>query len=635
MRTTRRWWRQATPHARSAMATVGLATLAWLMLVSSAQSPGAHAVAAGSGVQMAASPSPVAVPAVDRPNIVLFLTDDMRADDLKYLPKTCALLGGSGVTFAQSFSPNPLCCPARAELVTAQYTHNNGTHSNSGAWGGMASLKDPDNNIGVWLQDAGYRTALVGKYLNGYNGRYLDQTTPAGWDRFDATIKWIYEYTRYEFESYHRPDILDYTNTGLDAQGRSYITRAETEIMDGYIDDFSAGGQPFFLFDSLLAPHSAWGDVGQDRGRAIPEPRYANLYADTAVNPATESAAFLDQRVGDVPMEARATTPDDRVPSQTAKLRLRFLQRVRALASIDDHVAAVIQKVKDAGQLDKTVFIFTSDNGYMLGEHNHGGKFLAYQESLRVPLIVSGPGFPQGVTSSYPVTTVDVSATILDLAGATPGRLSDGRSIVTKIDDSTPRPFPIEGDTNKSPGTHEWGWQGAHWGRYSYMRYWNGGEELYDLSRSWWQEENLVDNPRYAVILDQMRTLYQELRSCQGVDECNPPSQVPPAPKTQYRPQFTLTWNRRVVDRAGSQAFQIRVRVAGRSVPVDTGTVRLLVDGSAVGPRVPVSAHGYGTVRWNPPSSTPRVTHRLSVRYSGADKDVTSGQAASLRVRVR
>jgi N-acetylglucosamine-6-sulfatase len=630
--TTRRWWTTASSHTRPAITTVGLTTLACLILVSSAQSPGVHSLAAGPGVQAQVS----ARAAVERPNIVLFLTDDMRADDLKYLPQTCALLGGSGVTFGRSFSPNPLCCPARAELVTGQYTHNNGTHSNSGAWGGMASLKDPDNNIGVWLQDAGYRTALVGKYLNGYNGWYLDQPTPAGWDRFDATIRWIYEYTRYQFESYGRPHVLDSTNTGLDARGRPYITRAETEIMDGYIDDFSADGQPYFLFDSLLAPHSAWGDVGDDRAFALPEPRYEHLYAGKAVNPATRSAAFLDQHVRDVPVEARATTPADGVRLETAMAQQRFLHRIRALASVDDHVAEVISKVKEAGQLDKTVFIFTSDNGFMLGEHNHKTKFLGYHESLRVPLIVSGPGFPRGVTSAYPVTTVDVSATILDLAGATAGRLGDGQSVISKIGDSTPRAFPIEGDTIKSPGTREWGWQGAHWGRYSYMRYWNGGEELYDLTRSSWQEQNLVHNARYRAILDQMRTLYRELRSCRGTVECNPPAQVPPAPKPQDRPRFDLTWNRRVVDRAGGQAFQIRVRVARRSAPVDTGTVRLMVDESAVGPRAVVTNRGYATVRWNPLHSTARGTHHLSIRYDGADQDVTAGQqAASSRVRIR
>lgn len=619
-----------------AVATAGIVAPAALMLADPAHAlVGRHLVATPVS-RVGASSAAVDPPAAQRPDIVLFLTDDMRADDLRYLPKTCRLLGGSGVTFLQSFSPNPLCCPARAELVTAEYTHNNGTHSNTGAWGGMQSLKDPDNNIGVWLQNAGYRTAYVGKYLNGYEDWREGHSTPAGWDRFDATIKWIYEYTRYEFESHDRPTVLDYTNTGLDAQGRSYITRAETQIMDGYIDDFSGGGRPFFLFDSLLAPHGAQGDVGESLHFAIPEPKYANLYAGTAVNPATRSAAFLDQRVGDVPVEARATTPADTVTARTAAAQSRFLQRIRALASVDDHVAAVIQKVKDAGLFDNTVFVFSSDNGIMLGEHNHMTKFLGYQESLRVPLIISGPGFPQGVTSSYPVTTVDVSSTILDLAGATPGRLTDGESILTKIDDSRPRPFPIEGVTSKDSAAHEWGWQGAAWGRYSYMRYWNGGEELYDTTRSQWQEENLVDNPRYAVILGQMRSLYTELRSCQGAVQCNPPAAVPPAPRPEYRPQFAATLNRSVLRAAGPRSFRIRVQVAGLSVPVDSGTLRMLANGTPVGPRVAVTVHGRGTVRWSPPASTAKGTYWLKLRYNGADKDVTAGVSPRLfRVRVR
>lgn len=621
-------WRGATTRAPSVVATVGLAALVALMLATPAQ-------AAGGGRLVAAPLSQVGSP-LQQPNIVLFLTDDMRADDLKYMPKTCRLLGGSGVTFAESFSPNPLCCPARAELVTAQYTHNNGVHSNAGAWGGMQALKDPDNNIGVWLQNAGYKTALVGKYLNGYEDWRESHPTPAGWDHFDATTKWIYEYNRYQFESAGRPTVLDYTNTGLDDQGRSYITRAETQIMDGYIDEFSGDGQPFFLFDSILAPHGAQGDVGKNKGYAIPEPEYANLYAGRAINPATKSAAFFDQRVSDLPMEVRASTPADHIAAGTAIAQAKFLQRIRALASVDDHVAAVIAKLKDAGQFDNTELIFTSDNGFMLGEHSHMTKFVGYQEALRVPLIISGPGFPQGVTSSYPVTTVDVSTSILDLAGATPGRISDGQSILTRIHDSTPRSFPIEGATIKDPAGPEWGWRGADWGRYSYMRYWNSGEELYDTTRSKWQEENLVQNPRYAAILNQMRTLTDELKSCQGAVQCNPPAAVPPAPKPEYRPQFTATLNRSVLHAAGHRAFRIHVHVAGAGLPVDSGGVRMLADGNRVGSKTTVTVYGNGTVTWNPRASTARGTYRLTVRYGGADKDVAAGiSSLHFRVRVR
>jgi len=607
----------------SVSARVALATLAIVALVTA---PMPHVGAS----------APVRSSVVDRPNIVLLLTDDMRADDLRYLPKTRQLLGASGVSFAESFSPNPLCCPARAELVTAQYTHNNGVHSNTGAWGGMQALKEPDNNIGVWLQNVGYRTAYVGKYLNGYERWRETHPTPAGWDRFDATTRWIYEYTRYQFESYQRPTVLDYTNTGLDAQGRPYITRAETEIMAGYIDAFSDGGRPFFLFDSILAPHGAQGDVGRNLHYALPEPKYAHLYAGTAINPATRSAAFFDQRVGDVPREARSVTPAGRVASATTRAQLKFLQRIRALASVDDHVASVVQELKETGQLDRTVLIFTSDNGFMLGEHGYTTKFFGYQESLRVPLVISGPGFPHGLTSSYPVTTVDVSSTILDLAGATPGRLSDGRTVLTRIDDPTPRPFPIEGVTAQESSAYRWGWQGADWGRYSYLRYWNGGQELYDTTRSRWQEENLLHNPRYTAILTRMRNLYSALRSCRGSLQCNPDASVPPRPEPEYPPRFRATLNRSILRAEGSRSFRIHVHVSGQGVAVDRGRVRMLADGNSVGSGALVSVYGNGTVRWNPRPSTPPGIYRLTVRYDGADKDVTAGTSSRhFEVRVR
>jgi hypothetical protein len=167
------------------------------------------------------------------------------------------------------------------------------------------------------------------------------------------------------------------------------------------------------------------------------------------------------------------------------------------------------------------------------------------------------------------------------------------------------------------------------------VHYWDGGEELYDLTRSRWQEENLVHNPRYTVVLDRMRTLDRELRSCKGAAQCNPPSQVPPSPRPQDRPRFTVTLDQRVAPASGSRGFRIHVVVAARSVPVSTGTVRLLVDGNAVGARVAVDGRGSGTLRWNPPPSA-RGTHHLSVRYDGADLDVTAGDLGdSVKVRVR
>src|SRR5215207_2420459 len=128
-----------------------------------------------------------------RPNVVLILTDDMRADELRYLPKTRRLLVARGVRFSTAISPHPMCCPARAELVSGQYDQINGVRHNTGPWGGAKRLRDPDDTIGRWLQAAGYRTSYHGKFLNDYE-RQRPRYEPAGWTIWDAQMRGIYSY---------------------------------------------------------------------------------------------------------------------------------------------------------------------------------------------------------------------------------------------------------------------------------------------------------------------------------------------------------------------------------------------------------------------------------------------------------
>jgi arylsulfatase A-like enzyme len=433
------------------------------------------------------------------------------------MPQTRKLLGRTGVTFDHAYSPNPLCCPARAELVTGQYTHNNGVHSNSGAWGAMQALKEPDDNIGVWLQNAGYRTAYVGKYLNGYESWRDTHPSPAGWDRFDATIQWIYEYTRYQFESKGRPTVLDYTNTGLDDEGRPYITRAETEIMDGYVHDFSREGRPFFLFDSLLAPHGAQGDVGLELHRAIPEPKYADLYADKIpVNPGTRSAAFLDQHVSDVPPEARARTPVDQLATKTARAQGAFLQRIRALASVDDHVAAVVQQLRDAGQLDNTVFVFTSDNGFLIGEHRLLGKVLPYEESVRVPLIFSGPGLDTGATRIGLVSLADFAPTVLELAGATSPLVIDGESLLRRIHGLPVKRRSILFQAGPRSDPAKRFYTAIRTPSHVYVEYDTGETEFYDLRSDPFELNSINDSSVQPRVRQRLAAALATLRNCAG-----------------------------------------------------------------------------------------------------------------------
>ena len=137
------------------------------------------------------------------------------------------------------------------------------------------------------------------------------------------------------------------------------------------------------------------------------------------------------------------------------------------------------------------------------------------------------------------------------------------------------------------------------------MRYWDGGQELYDTTRSQWQEENLVTNRRYGAVLSQLRTLQTALSSCQGTEECNPPASVPPAPAAQYHPRFVATLNRWLVHAAGDGSFRIQARISGGGLAVDRGTVRMLADGKPVGATAKVTTYGWGTVKVEPTAIEP------------------------------
>ncbi|MEX0426041.1 sulfatase [Nocardioides sp. DS6] len=563
-----------------------------------------------------------------RPNIVLILTDDMRADDIRWMPQTRRLLGGSGTTFTRAVSPNPLCCPARAELLTAEYTHNNGVHSNGGQWGGFHALKDRDNTLGVWLQNAGYKTAYLGKYLNTWS--LPRDGVPAGWTHFDATTANVYRYTKYRFSNDGHNN-LSQANIGRDAQGRGYITRAMTTIMKRWIGEFSGSDQPFFLFDSELAPHMG-GISDTKAGPALPEPKYAHLYAH-AVNPATRSAAYQDPNVSDVPVEARLSGKH----AGPAYNQAMFLGRIRALRSVDDHVAAIVKKLRETGELANTELIFTSDNGFMNGEHRYSNKLLGYKESLDVPLIIKGPGFGHR-RSAHPVTTVDLASTIVDLAGATPGRVTDGQSVVGRVAKTGARPIPIEGEVQRHIYEHAWGWQGVLWGRYTYIRYWHGGQELYDTNRSRWQEENLLHNPRYAGVLARLKSVYADLHLCVGEAECSPAAATPPGPRAQYEPRFPIMRPAaRTVPARGAKAIRLAVRVGApvTGVKAHRGHVRLVVDGVPRGAAVAVDTQGRATVSWDPPASTARRVHVVRVQYDGGSPDLLSGRSdKTVKVRV-
>ncbi|MEZ0579367.1 sulfatase [Nocardioides sp. MH1] len=342
--------------------------------------------------------------AARRPNIVLILTDDMRTDELQYMPKTQRLLVDQGVSFTHALSPHPLCCPARAELSSGQYGQNNGVRHNDGPFGGFKALLQPDQNIGRWLKAAGYRTSYHGKYLNGYeHARPL--RAPEGWTIWDAQLSGIYTYERGRFFN-------------GDRVRHQYVTRTMEQRSDDAFEQFARSNRPFFTVINHVAPHVTL----QAPHLPVAQQKYADLYSDLRP-PVFDSPAFNERRVGDLPRSMRKPRVGR---AWTAKL---FRARLRALRSVDDAVAHTVRELDRLGELDNTYLVFTSDNGFALGEHRLKGKNYLVDQVLDVPLVIRGPGYHPGTVDDTPVTLVDLVATFADWGDALPGQRVDGISL--------------------------------------------------------------------------------------------------------------------------------------------------------------------------------------------------------------
>lgn len=367
----------------------------------------------------------------ERSNILVISTDDQDAQSLEIttpdgryvMHNVRELIGREGVTFRRSFAPLALCCPSRAALLTGQYNHNNLVLSNVPPLGGYAAFEST-NTLPMWLQDAGYYTLHVGKYLNGWGdlpGPGDDLSVPPGWNRWFTRMIASYgdSYFNYKIDD-------DGVLKSYGAAASDYQTDVLTRKARQYLVQRPYGLRPFFLLLNYGAPH------GQSAppNLAVPAPRHAGRM-DGAPLPMPPSFNELD--VSDKPAAIAA------LPSLTQtdidELSLRFRLRMEALLAVDEGVGAIIETLATTGQLDDTLIVFTSDNGFQSGEHRiASGKGYPY-ESARVPLLVRGPGLPKHLSVSKLVANIDVTATILQVAGANPGLVQDGRSLLPLIAD--------------------------------------------------------------------------------------------------------------------------------------------------------------------------------------------------------
>jgi arylsulfatase A-like enzyme len=420
------------------------------------------------------------------PNVILIVTDDMRADDLPSMPQVHQWLVAPGMSFSRCFATTPLCCPSRASILRGQYAHNHGVLANTGEDAGYATFRDrglEQSTAATWLHDAGYRTALFGKYLNGYPMFHDVTYVPPGWDDWAAGIDHA-AYGEFDYQLNEDGRIVAYGHAPAD-----YLTDVLAGKAVAAIAAAADGHAPILLDVATYAPHSP----------SVPAPRHADDFATAEV---PRGPAFNEADVSDKPNWVR-TTPLMR-PPQIAKVDARQRDRLRSLAAVDDLVGAVCAALQQAGVLERTFIVFTSDNGVLEGEHRQAhGKNGPYDEATRLPLVVRGPGVPAGATSDALVATIDLAPTFADLAGVAVPSFVDGRSFAPLLRGPAPdrwrQTLLIEGfggvGDNSDSATVEPvpPFAALRTDDALYVEYDTGERELYHLAADPGATDNLID----------------------------------------------------------------------------------------------------------------------------------------------
>ncbi len=440
-----------------------------------------------------------AAEAAARPNIIFILTDDEDWAGHAFMPKTKALLEDRGTTFDNYFVSYPLCCPSRVSILRGQYAHNTkvlGNQAPEGGYFAFHKLGRDQSTIATWLQAAGYHTAFFGKYLNGYHPER--DKIPPGWsDWFGANGG----YANWDYSLNENGQMVGYGHAPDD-----YLTDVLARKAAAVIRQQAAAGQPFFLFVSTFAPHAP----------ANAAPRHAGRFEHA---PLPRPPSFNEADVSDKPALLRDLPV--LTDSQIANLTTLYRRRLESLQSIDDLVETIVQALDQAGQLANSYIVYSSDNGHHLGQHRMpAGKDTAYEEDIRVPLIVRGPGVPEGRRLTPLVVNIDLAPTAAAMAGITPPSFVDGRSFLPLFEDPNGswresfllQRFGIESDETMSVDS----FFGLRTARWTYVEYGGGEHELYDLARDPDQLDNIIQTAEPDLLHDLANKL-RALSICEGL----------------------------------------------------------------------------------------------------------------------
>jgi len=533
----------------------------------------------------------------EHPSFVVIQTDDETLDqlytvfnaggiDIPAMPNTLSMIAGRGITFNRYYVSYPLCCPSRVSLMTGRYAHNTNVRGNVQPNGGYLGFKSRGaftHNIATWLQSAGYRTIHIGKFLNGYGDEPYDNGTdvPPGWSAWHTvenadTHHYFYGYSlndngtidgpfgdsgSWDTREYGERDYFGCPTTTIEDKACLYETDVLTRIAWEELNGTSPE-QPFYLQLDYTAPH---GDFRRPAGPE-PAPRHYTLF-DGAPFPHSREEGFNEGNVNDKPRFIREAPYLSLNDIHT--YRVYYQKALASLRAIDDGVKVVLDTLGAQHRLSNTYIIFTSDNGFFYGEHRlTGGKFLAYEPATHLPLLIRGPGIKPGTATGELAGNIDITPTILELAGVTPDKSIDGTSLVPFFRDPelrTRRPFlfesfvetndveangeptaqrvvkevkrkqrPAAGEAKASIIAPPKDYEGIRLGPYKYIEWPDGEKELYDINKDPNELNNIVRVPNFFPIRAFMHAQLIRLEACVG-RTCR--ESAPPFPLTRKEQQ--------------------------------------------------------------------------------------------------
>jgi N-acetylglucosamine-6-sulfatase len=446
----------------------------------------------------------------ERPNIVFVLTDDLATNLVQYMPHVQAL-AKKGTSFANYTVTDSLCCPSRSSILTGRYPHNTGIFTNGGKDGGFTTFKkrgEEKSTFATSLQQAGYRTAMMGKYLNEYLPK--DKYMPPGWTQWDVAGN---AYGQYNYNLLENDQIKHYGKNPDD-----YLTTVISGKATKFITDSVAAKNPFLIELATFTPHGPFTPAPEDKDK------FPGLTAPRGPS--------FDRLPANPPKYLAGRGP--LTEQEKKSIDTEFRKRAQAVQSVDRMIGSIQDTLTKSGVADNTIIVFSSDNGFHMGEYRMTpGKQTAYDTDVNVPLIVAGPGVGTGKTVTEPAENVDLRPTFEDLADATTPSEVDGRSLApllhgepsaewrttSLVEHHGPNTDPADPDRPAKNSGNPATYTAIRTTTYTYVEYTDGTKEYYDRTA----DPDMLTNSAAALSPDiqaKLTATTQAMSACKGRQQC-------------------------------------------------------------------------------------------------------------------